>query len=98
MFLSRNPIAIFDSLWNHIDMNALQYYRHINRLKYADISRMTGITRSSVWKHCHAEKIPHGACAVYALKLGIDLKILMLGFCPTTPSTPTEPEEVDRAG
>lgn len=74
-------------------MNALQNYKKHNQLKYADISRMTGITRSSVWKHCHAEKIPHGACAVYALKLGISLETLIPDCPPAAPSTPTEPEE-----
>jgi transcriptional regulator with XRE-family HTH domain len=56
--------------------NALELYRESNGFSYAELSRLVGFDRATVWKHCKAKFVPEAAAARYYAKLQIPLEDL----------------------
>lgn len=57
--------------------NALEKYRQRMGFGFAEIARMVDCDRATVWKHCHADKVPQAAAARYHAKLKIPLEDLL---------------------
>ncbi|MBU4378876.1 MAG: hypothetical protein KUA35_09245 [Pseudodesulfovibrio sp.] len=56
--------------------NALELYRESNGFGYAELSRLVGFDRATVWRHCKATLVPEAAAARYHAKLQIPLEDL----------------------
>ncbi|MCJ2164631.1 MULTISPECIES: hypothetical protein [unclassified Pseudodesulfovibrio] len=54
--------------------NALEQYRQRMGFGFAELGRMVGFDRATVWKHCKAEQVPEAAAARYHAKLKIPLE------------------------
>lgn len=56
--------------------NALEKYRTYKGLGFAELARIVGYDRATVWKHCQAERVPESAAARYHVMLQIPLEDL----------------------
>lgn len=74
-------------------MNILEAYRQSHDLTFEALAVRAGEDKTSVWRHCHAKRIPAEAVTVYEGRLGIPRWMLRPDLWPAPKPAADQPPE-----